>query len=235
MVVLSILIPVYNEEDTLEQLVNIVQNANLQDLKIDKELIIVDDGSTDGSYNVMCKLKSKYSNVKIFQHRQNQGKGAGIKTAIKEATGDILIVQDADLEYNPDDYYQCIKPILDGNAKVIYGSRRLKKENTQYSGLSFYLGGVVITWAFNILFFQHISDEPTCYKTFHKDVIKNIIINGNGFEWEPEVTAKIAKQGIKIYEVPISYFPRNVQQGKKIKFKDGFKAIWTLIKYRFVN
>jgi glycosyltransferase involved in cell wall biosynthesis len=164
---------------------------------------------------------------------QNKGKGAAVKSGIERATGDIIIIQDADLEYDPQDFNALIDPIIKGKAKVVYGSRRLNKNNKKHSGFLFFVGGISITWLFNLLYFQHISDEPTCYKVFRADIIKNIEIKGRGFNWEPEVSAKIAKKRIKIFEVPIKYYPRSKKQGKKIKWRDGFEAIWTLIKYRF--
>ncbi len=146
-----------------------------------------------------------------------------------------MIVQDADLEYDPQDYFRCVIPILQGRAKVVYGSRRLNKSNQKHSALSFYLGGMGITLIFNILFLTRLTDEPTCYKTFKSDVIKGIRIEGDKFNWEPEVTAKIVKRGIRIMEVPIRYYPRSIEEGKKIKWKDGVDAILTMLKYRFVG
>ena len=232
---LSILIPSYNEQATISSILKKVDEVDLAKLGVSKEIIIVDDGSKDRTVAIIKDLQKKYKYIKFIQHKKNKGKGGAIKTAIKYATGDILIVQDADLEYNPQDYFQCILPILKGKAKVVYGSRRLEKRNKKYSGLSYYIGGIGITWLFNLLFFTRLTDEPTCYKTFRSDVIKKIKINSNGFEWEPEITAKVTKKGIKIYEVPIIYCPRSVKEGKKIRWKDGFNAIWTIIKYRLVN
>ena len=232
---LSVLIPVYNEQNTVEKLVKLVVAVSLKRFRIEKELIIVDDCSTDNTRKILKKLEKKYKDVKIYFHKKNSGKGAAIKTAIRHATGEIMIVQDADLEYDPNDYLACIEPIIKGKALVVYGSRRLKLNQNQYSGVSYYIGGVFITWFFVLLYWQHITDEPTCYKTFRSDVIRKIRIVGDRFEWEPEVTAKIAKQGIKILEVPISYHPRHVAEGKKIRWKDGVQAVYTLLKYRFMN
>ena len=232
---LSILMPVYNEQATISTILKKVDEVNLAKIGVSKEVIIVDDGSKDKTVKIIKDLQRKYKYITFIQHEKNKGKGGAIKTAIKYSTGDILIVQDADLEYNPEDYFKCILPILKGKAKVVYGSRRLEKSNKKYSGLSYYIGGVGVTLLFNLLFFTRLTDEPTCYKTFRSDVIKRIKINSNGFEWEPEITAKIAKKGIKIHEVPIRYFPRSVKEGKKIRWKDGFNAILAIIKYRFVN
>lgn len=232
---LTVMIPAYNEEPTIEELVELVQKVDLSVLGVKIEIVIVDDLSTDNTWVIMKKLAKVYDNVRIFQHTHNRGKGAGVKTAIKHARGDILIVQDADLEYDPQDYYQCVQPIVDGEFDVVYGSRRLRKENKQYSSLSFYIGGIGITWAYNFLFFRWLTDEPTCYKTFRASVIKDLPIHGEKFDWEPEVTAKLTRMGVKIHEVPISYFPRTEEEGKKIRWKDGVDAILTLLKYRFVK
>jgi glycosyltransferase involved in cell wall biosynthesis len=227
--------PAYNEQATIAEIVKRIDAVALEKIGVSKELIIVDDGSKDRTVEIVERLRKKYPYIRFIQHKRNTGKGGAIKTAIKAATGNIMIVQDADLEYDPQDYFKCILPILKGKAKVVYGSRRLNRKNKQYSGMSFFVGGIALTWIFNILFFQHITDEPTCYKTFRSDIIQKLRIRGNRFEWEPEVTAKIAKMGIKIHEVPISYFPRSAKEGKKIKWKDGFEALWTLLKYRFVD
>ena len=225
---LSIIIPCYNEKDTLSLILKKVKKVKLKN-NLKKEIILIDDFSTDGTREHIKKISNGI--IKIF-HERNLGKGAAVKSGIKKASGDIIIIQDADLEYNPEDYNKVVEPIINGIAKVVYGSRYLKRGN-KYSHLSFLLGGLLVTFFTNILFFTKLTDEPTCYKTFHKEVIKNIKIDGNRFEWEPEVTAKILKKGIKIYEVPISYFPRTKKQGKKINWKDGLQAIWTLFKYRF--
>ncbi len=232
---LSVLIPVYNEEKTIAKLVALVQRVDLKKQGLEKELIIVDDCSKDKTCVMLRKLAKKYANVHLFFHKKNKGKGGAVKTAIRHATGDILIIQDADLEYDPNDYVTCVKPIIEGKAVVVYGSRRLRRDNKQHSSFSFFLGGVAITLVFNLLYFQWITDEPTCYKTFRSDIIKSLTIREDRFNWEPEITAKIAKKGIKIHEVPISYYPRSVAEGKKISWKDGVEAIWALIKYRFMD
>lgn len=222
---LSIIIPVYNEESTIEKLLNKVRSVKIFD--VEKEIIVVNDGSTDKTADILKKQKD----LKIIHHKKNQGKGAAFKTGVKHSTGDIIIVQDADLEYDLEDIKLCVEPILKNQAKIVYGSRELNKKNRAHSGFLFFLGGRLVTIITNLLYGSHLTDEPTCYKCFDAKLLKSIKINGNGFEWEPEITAKILKKGIEIREVPISYFPR--KQGKKIKYKDGLKAIWTLIKYRF--
>jgi len=232
---LSILMPAYNEEATIAKIVDKIDKVDLARIGLTKELIIVDDGSKDRTVDIVNHLQKRYHYIRFIQHKKNKGKGGAIKTAIKHATGNIMIVQDADLEYDPQDYFKCVKPILEGKAKVVYGSRRIGESKRKYSGLSYFIGGVGITLFFNIIFFTHLTDEPTCYKTFRSDVIRKIKINGNRFDWEPEVTAKIVKRGIKIKEVPIHYYPRSEKEGKKIRWNDGFDAIWTILKYRFVG
>jgi len=179
--------------------------------------------------------KNKKSNIPYkLINKPNGGKGSAIRAGIKESTGDIIIIQDADLEYDPRDYSKLIRKIIDKKAMVVYGSRSLNKKN-RYSHLSFLLGGKIVTFFTNVLFFSNLTDEPTCYKVFRADVIKKIKIKGNKFDWEPEVTAKILKKGIKIHEVPISYKPRRIEEGKKINWIDGLQAIWTLFYWRFRN
>lgn len=226
---LSIIVPVYNEDKTIGKLIRIIKGVDLKGIK--KEIIVVDDSSKDKTVE---KLK-KINGIKLILHRKNLGKGAAIRTGIKYVTGDVVIIQDADLEYDPNDYYKLIKPIIERKAEVVYGSRRLKKENKKHSGISFYLGGLILTAIVNLLYGIKITDEPTCYKVFRVDILKEINLKCNRFEFCPEVTAKVAKKGIKIYEIPISYFPRSIKQGKKIKWRDGIDAIWTLLKYRFVD
>ncbi len=225
---LSILIPAYNEKETIKEVLRRVKNADIGKTK--KEIIVVDDFSTDGTIEVLKTLDDK--NIKIIFHEKNYGKGHAIRTALKHSTGDIIIIQDADLEYNPEDYYKLIEPILKNKARVVYGSRVLNKNN-KYSTLSFYLGGRLLSFLTNILYNTNITDEPTCYKLFKKEVLDEINFECEKFEFCPEVTAKVTKKGIKILEIPISYNPRNIKQGKKIRWKDGVIAAWTLIKYRF--
>lgn len=228
---LSIIIPVYNERGTIRKILQLVERAPLPK-GMRREIIIVDDGSTDGTRGVLKQLPRRH---RVILHKRNKGKGGAVKTGFAAAKGDILIVQDADLEYDPRDYAALVRPIMSGDAQVVYGSRRLRKENTQHAGLSFYLGGVLLSWLTTALFFQRITDEPTCYKVFRADVIKSLRIDNDRFDWEPEVTAKILRRGIRIHEVPIRYYPRDSSQGKKIKWRDGASAIWTLVKYRFVE
>jgi len=225
---LSVIMPVYNEEDNIMGIVRKVMNV-----KIDKELIIVDDCSKDGTRETLRKIDNN-NNIRVIYHRKNMGKGMAIRTAIKYVTGDIIVIQDADLEYEPEDYYELIRPIIEGKADVVYGSRELLKENKR-SYYRYAMGGRFLSWLTNLLYRSNITDEPTCYKVFRADILKSIKLDCKKFEFCPEVTAKILKRGIKIYEVPIHYYPRSMEQGKKIRFRDGLQAIWTLIKYRFLD
>lgn len=222
--------PVYNEKETLALILKKVNEVDLGE--VSKEIIIIDDCSTDGTRELIKNIKDSKI-IKIF-HERNKGKGAAVRDGINKSSGNIVIIQDADLEYNPEDYKKVIEPIIKRKAQVVYGSRMLKK-NYKYSYLSFFIGGRLVTFITNLLFFSHLTDEPTCYKTFKSSVIKGIKIEGNRFDWEPEVTAKILKKGIKIIEAPISYYPRDKKHGKKINWKDGMQAIWTLLRYRFKN
>tara|TARA_B100000575_G_C23141412_1_gene664358 strand:+ start:5868 stop:6557 length:690 start_codon:yes stop_codon:yes gene_type:complete len=226
---LSIIIPCFNEEKTIIKIINKITKLNL--INCDKEIIVIDDGSTDKS----MELIKNYNNIIVIYNKKNYGKGYSIKKGIEKATGDILIIQDADLEYDPFDYNLILEKFKDNKVSVVYGSRRLKKNN--YSSITFYLGGILLTYLVNILYFKskNITDEPTCYKSFRSSLIKKIPLKSNGFEICPEITVKLLNLGIEIYEVPISYYPRSKKEGKKIKWIDGIIAIYTIIKYRFFN
>lgn len=228
---LSIIIPCYNEKNTIAEVLKRIDGISLPQITFD--IIVVDDGSTDGSYQILESLKKIY-NFKLLRHKKNSGKGQAIKTALALASGDYVIIQDADLEYNPQNYQKLLECALKNRAKVVYGSRQLNAK-IKYSYLSFYLGGIFLTWLVNILYSIKITDEATGYKLFETETLKNIKLNCKRFEFCPEVTAKIAKKRIKIYELPINYFPRRKKEGKKIKWKDGFKATWVLIKHKFVD
>jgi len=219
---LSIIIPVFNEAKTIEKVL-----AQVKNLLVNKEIIIVDDYSTDGTRGILKNIKE----AKIIYHDKNQGKGAAIRTGLKYTTGDIIIIQDADLEYNPAEYPALLKPILDGEAKVVYGSRFLNPTHSPRYRL-FYLGNKFLSSLSSILYNQKITDMETCYKVFRREVIDNIEIESNRFDFEPEITAKIIKAGHKIKEVPISYNSRSFSEGKKIGWRDGVMAIYKLIKYR---
>ncbi len=225
---LSIIVPAYNEERTISEILKKVDAVLLPGFE--KEIIIIDDKSSDGTLGVLEKIKSMHDFI-LLNHPRNMGKGAAIRTGIKKATGDFVIIQDADLEYDPNDYKKLLVPFLEQGAEVVYGSRILGSKKR--GKLSFYLGGRFMTIATNLIHGINITDEPTCYKVFKRDLINSLDLKSNGFEFCPEVTAKIARRGIKIYEVPISYFPRGKSEGKKIKWRDGVIALWTLLKYRF--
>jgi len=229
--ILSIIIPVYNEKNTILEILKKIEQVDLNDFSFGKEIIIVDDCSTDGTKEILDKLGNKY---KIIYQPKNQGKGAAIRTGLEYVSGDYLIIQDADLEYDPKDYKKLLAFSLKNKAKVVYGSRLLNPHN-KFSHLSFYLGGIFLNLATNLLWRTKITDESTCYKLFKTETIKSIPLKCQRFEFCPEITAKIAKRGIKIYEVPISYYPRHLKEGKKIKWSDGLVALWTLIKYKFVD
>lgn len=229
--ILSIIVPVYNEKNTILEILKKIEQVNLNDFSFKKEIIIVDDCSTDGTGEILDKLVNKY---KIIYQPKNQGKGAAIRTGLNYVSGDYVIVQDADLEYDPEDYKKLLECALKNKAKVVYGSRLLNPHH-KFSHLSFYLGGIFLNLATNLLWRIKITDESTCYKLFKTEIIKSIPLKCQGFEFCPEITAKIAKKGIKIYEVPINYYPRHIKEGKKIKWRDGLVALWTLIKYKFVD
>ena len=230
---LSIIIPAYNEKKTIDEIIKRVKAV-----KISKEIIIVDDFSTDGTREFLKNLNDPQ--IRTFFHKKNYGKSHGVRSGIKEAKGDIIIIQDADLEYAPKDYYKLIKPIEQGKTKIVYGTRFPRKKGHPslfhpYEILSnpFYLANKILTTMANVLYNAKITDEPTCYKVFDAKVLKSINLKSERFEFCPEVTAKVRKKGYRIYEVPISYNPRTTEEGKKINWKDGVEAIWTLIKYRF--
>ncbi len=227
---LSIVIPVYNEKDTIKEILAKIEQVDLG--QVVKEIIVVDDCSTDGTRDVLKNFEDKY---RIIYHEKNQGKGMGLRTGFKHATGDWIIVQDADMEYDPNDYKKLLIKAEEPNVEVVYGSRRLHHNyfNERHSGYIFAVGGIFLTWLINLLYNTKITDEPTCYKMFKTDLLKSIDLKCKRFEFCPEVTAKIAKRKIKIHEVPINYYPRHKNEGKKINWKDGVEAIWTLIKYKF--
>lgn len=229
---LSILMPVYNEAATLHEIIAKVEAVHLGDVR--KELIIVDDGSKDGTRDVLKSL-AETSKHKIYFHGQNMGKGAALRTALHYAEGDIILIQDADLEYDPAEYVELIKPILEGRADVVYGSRLTGGKVARAFNFWHLLGNKMLTFVTNILYNATLTDMETCYKVFRADVVKNIQIKSNKFDFEPEITAKILKRKYKLYEMPISYYGRDFDEGKKITWKDGFGAIWALVKYRFMD
>lgn len=224
---LSILIPAFNEERTLAELLDRVLAA---DLGVEKEIIVVDDASTDGTPQILDGYKDR---LLVIRHPQNRGKGAALRTALAHATGDYVVPQDADLEYEPSDLANLIRTAAEQKARVVYGSRRLHRENRQYSALSFYLGGVLVTWVANVLYGLRLTDEPTCYKLISRPLIERMDLQCERFEFCAEVTAKAARLGEHIVEIPIIYRPRPISEGKKIRAKDGWETIRTLYRYRF--
>lgn len=228
---LSIIIPVFNEKDTILEILKRIEKVDFSNPGVKKEIVIVDDGSSDGTRGVLEEIKGS---PKIIYHPKNQGKGAAIQSALGQVSGDYVVIQDADLEYDPQDYRKLLECALKNNAQAVYGSRRLNPHN-RFSYISYYLGGIFLNWATNILLGTKITDESTGYKLFKTKTIKSLPLRSKRFEFCPEVTAKIAKRGINIYEVPINYCPRHKEEGKKIRWKDGLAALWALIKYRFVD
>ena len=229
---LSIIIPAFNERKTILKVINKVKKVKLNNVK--KEIIIIDDFSKDNTKEILTKLKNK--NIKIFFHQKNQGKGAAIRTGLKHATGDVILIQDADLEYNPEEYPRLLKPIIENKTKVVYGSRlEAIRKNLKNMYKLHYIGNLFLTIMTNILYGTKITDMETGYKVFRKEVIKGMKLRAKRFDFEPEITAKILKKGYKIKEVPIDFVGRKFKEGKKITWRDGIKALYYLVKYRFVD
>jgi len=225
---LSVIVPVYNERNTV---VEILRRMRAVELPLDREFIVVDDGSDDGTHQVLGQLGD--STVKILTHPQNRGKGAAIRTALEHVTGDLVLIQDADLEYDPDDWPKLLAPVLKGRAQVVYGSRMTgERRNMLYLHL---LGNKMLSLTTNVLYNTTLSDMETCYKLFDREVLRSITLRSDRFDFEPEVTAKVLRQGIRIYEVPISYAGRELDEGKKITWRDGYAALFALVKYRFAK
>ncbi len=229
---LSVIVPAYNEKPTIEEILR-----RIAQVEVSKEIIVVDDGSTDGTGEILRQAVQKsdqYGNLKVFFHERNLGKGAAVRTGIAQARGDIIVIQDADLEYDPREYPQLLGPILDGRADVVYGSRFL---GGPHRALYFwhYLGNKLVTLFSNLLTNMNLSDVETCYKAFRREVFDGITLKSNRFEFEPEITVKIAKKGCRVYETPISYSGRSYKEGKKIGWLDGVKALWALVRYRLFD
>ncbi|MGH7731686.1 MAG: glycosyltransferase family 2 protein [Candidatus Eiseniibacteriota bacterium] len=223
---LSVLVPVYNERATLEALL-----LRVLAVPVDKEVVVVDDGSRDGTREVLAELATRLP-IRALVHERNRGKGAAIRTALAEARGEVVIIQDADLEYDPEDYPLLIAPIVRGETNVVYGSRYLSHENP-LPLTHFKVAVLLLNAMANLLYGTRLTDEATCYKVFRASLLKSLPLRCERFEFCPEVTARVAKRGERILEVPIRYHYRTRAQGKKIGWRDGFEAIWTLLRYRF--
>jgi len=225
---LSVIVPVFNERNTV---VEVVRRMRAVELPVDREIVLVDDGSDDGTRSVLPQLGD--STVRVVMHPRNKGKGAAVRTALETVTGDLVIIQDADLEYDPEDWPKLLAPVLKGRARVVYGSRFTGERRNML--FLHWLGNRFLSFVTNVLYNTTLSDMETCYKLFDRRVLDGIDLRSDRFEFEPEITAKVLRQKIRIYEVPISYAGREPDEGKKITWRDGFSALWTLVKYRFVK
>ena len=229
---LSIVIPVYNEAATIAEIVDLVRSV---DVGLEKEILLVDDCSRDGTLDVLKKMAAENPDLKVLFHEVNQGKGAALRTGFGAATGDIVLIQDADLEYDPKEYPRLLQPILDGHADVVYGSRFLGGGPHRVVYYWHYLGNQLLTLLSNMTTNLNLTDMEVCYKVFKREVIQSIPLRENRFGFEVEITAKIARRKLKIYEVPISYYGRDYAEGKKIGWKDGFSALRCIVKYMFTD
>ena len=229
---LSIVIPVYNEAATISQIVDMVRSV---DVGMDKEILLVDDCSRDGTRDVLEKMGKEQTDLKVLLHEVNQGKGAALRTGFTAATGDVVLIQDADLEYDPKEYPRLLQPIVDGHADVVYGSRFLGGGAHRVVFYWHYLGNRLLTTLSNMTTNLNLTDMEVCYKVFKRAVIQSIPLRENRFGFEVEITAKIARRKLKIYEVPISYYGRDYSEGKKIGWKDGFSALRCIVKYMFAD
>jgi glycosyltransferase involved in cell wall biosynthesis len=225
---LTVVVPVYNERNTLVEILRRMRAVELPD-GIEREIVVVDDGSTDGTSEVLKQLGD--STVRIVLHERNRGKGAALRTGFERATGDFVLVQDADLEYDPDDWPRLIAPVLAGKARVVYGSRFTGERKNML--FFHWVGNRFLSLTTNVLYNTTLSDMETCYKLIDRTLLDDLQLHAERFDIEPEITAKLLKRKVRIYEVPISYNGREFDEGKKITWKDGFAALWTLVKYRF--
>ena len=228
---LSIVVPVYNERDTVAE---VVETVSAVDIGLEKEIILVDDCSTDGSREVLDEIAERQENVRVCRHDENRGKGAALRTGFRAATGDIVLIQDADLEYDPREYPLLLRPILEGRADVVYGSRFLGGGPHRVLFFWHSVGNKLLTLLSNMTTDLNLTDMEVCYKVFRREVLESIELREDRFGFEVEITAKVARAKWRIYEVPISYFGRDYSEGKKITWKDGFRAFWCILKYRMV-
>ena len=227
---LSIVVPVFNEKDTLDEIVRRIQATSY-----DKEIVAVDDSSTDGSREILARLAEEHNNLRVFYHERNQGKGAALRTGFAQVTGEVVIIQDADLEYDPVDYPALLEPIEQGIADVVYGTRLVGGRPHRVLYFWHYMGNKAVTTLSNMFTNLNLSDMEVGYKVFRAEVIKRITIKCDRFGVEPELTAKIAKAGWRLYEVPITYHGRDYAHGKKITWRDGIAAIYHIIRFRFTD
>ena len=224
---LTVIMPVYNERTTVAE---VIRRMRAVELPVRLEIIAVDDGSSDGSDKVLGALED--STVRVLRHPKNQGKGAAIRTGMTEARGDLVLIQDADLEYDPNDWPKLLDPVLRGKARVVYGSRFTGERKNMLP--LHWLGNRLLSLATNLLYNTTLSDMETCYKVFDRRVLDGVTIRSNRFDFEPEITAKVLRRGHRIYEVPISFAGREFDEGKKITWRDGFAALYALVKFRFL-
>jgi glycosyltransferase involved in cell wall biosynthesis len=225
---MSVIVPVFNERNTVAEIIRRVRAVSLP---LDMDVVVVDDGSSDGTEKILAALED--STVRVITHPTNRGKGAAIRTGMENVRGDLILVQDADLEYDPEDWPKMLEPLMRGKAQVVYGSRFTGERKNMFP--SHWLGNRFLTLVTNILYRSTLSDMETCYKLFDRRALEGITIRSQRFEFEPEITAKILRRGYRIYEVPISYAGREMSEGKKISWRDGIGALYTLVRYRLTS
>src|SRR4051794_38854789 len=224
----SVIMPVYNERNTVAEA---IRRSRSVAIPLEREIVVVDDGSDDGTRQILSQLQD--STVRVVHHPVNRGKGAAIKTGLEHVTGDLVLIQDADLEYDPEDWPKLLAPIFRGKATVVYGSRFTGERRNML--FLHWMGNRMLSLTTNLLYNTTLSDMETCYKLFDRRVLDGVTIRSNRFDFEPEITAKVLRQGVRIYEVPISYTGREFDEGKKITWRDGFAALYALVKFRFVR